>query len=72
LDTDYFNSHVKGTRWILFRALELILEAIKARGLTASDIGVICNELKLLPVEVSEKKLSMDFPEHPCMFPTEA
>ena len=43
------------------RVREYILEAIEARGLTASNIRVIANEVKLVPVkEVNEEKLGMD------------
>jgi hypothetical protein len=43
------------------RMHKYILEAIKASGLTASNIGVIPNEVQLVLVEeVGEEKLSMD------------
>ena len=43
------------------RVREYILEAIEARRLTTSNIGIIVNEVKLVPVEeVNEDKLGMD------------
>jgi hypothetical protein len=43
------------------RVREYILEAIEARGLTTSNIGVIASEVKVVPIEeVNEEKLGMD------------
>jgi len=43
------------------RVHEYILEAIEARGLTTSNIRIIANEVKLVPVkEVNEEKFGRD------------